>query len=89
MLIELKGLALRVKVNIEWQRETSDLRCALAAKTMAHRLTSHSTGAQISLPFIRETWMLDALNVRPVNPSVGRLRIMILNHAKFTLSQDG
>ena len=33
-------------------------------------LTSHSTGAQISLPFIRETWMLDALNERPVNSSV-------------------
>jgi hypothetical protein len=33
-------------------------------------LTSYSTGAQISLPFIRETWMLDVLNVRPVNSGV-------------------
>jgi hypothetical protein len=50
-----------------WSKEYPGVR---RGGIMSYDITTHSTEARVSWPFIRKTWMLDMLNARSVNSGV-------------------
>ena len=55
--------------QVEWERKTDSIRCALATQALAHRLTSHWTGARVSNLLIVDLGVAQ-LCARPVNSGV-------------------